>query len=102
MLEDELELLEVSVGDHAIGLVENYHVDHREAVEEVGLHVLVHELPEAAGRGDYYGRLVGEQSLLLLDGHSANECAGLDLVFVVDWNDLLNHVSDLQCKLPGW
>lgn len=54
VVQNELQLLEMTVCDHSVCFVEDENVDHWESVQEVGLLQLIDEFPKTSWRGYYY------------------------------------------------
>lgn len=100
--EDVAHLLEVAVGNHAIGLVEDQDIDEGQRVHKVRLMLLVHQLPQTTWCSNDDCWLVAQQPLLLLNRHTADQGCHLDLVLVVHWDHSLQHVLYLDSKLSCW
>ena len=67
MVQNEFELLEVPVGNHAICLIHHKHIYQGQPLSQVLVLVLIHQFPKPARRRNDYSRLVRKQPLLLLD-----------------------------------
>lgn len=102
VIQDESKLLEMPICYHTISLVQNEGVNHGESVEQIRIHVIVHQFPKTTRCGYDDRGLIRQQPLLLLNRHSTDESARLYLVLVVERNDSLDHVVDLHGKLSGW
>ena len=99
MIQDRVQLLEVAISDHAISLIKDKHVNQGEAVYQVGFHSFIEELPETTRSCDHNGWLVREKPLLLLNRHSSDKAASLDVLLVIWWDDCVYHVFDLESQL---
>lgn len=99
MRQNVLHLSEVTIRDHAVSLVENEHINHRQSVMQIVVHMIAHKLPKTTRCSNNDSGVVAEQSLLLLNGHASNEGSDFDLVFILRWDHCLDHVLDLDGEL---
>ena len=88
--------LEVTICNHAISLIKDEHVDHWQSLEQVRVHLVIHELPQTAWCGNNDCWLVAQKPLLLLNRHASNECRNFNLIAVRDGYDCFNHVLYLD------
>lgn len=91
----------MSVGDHAVGFVQDEDVDHGKLVEQVVVELLRHHFPEAARRRNDYRRLVLQQPGLLFDAHSSHDRTDFDLLLILRWNHRSQVVFDLDGQLTS-
>ena len=100
--QDGSHFFEVPICNHPIGLIKDEHINHGERVQQVGVHLVVHQLPKTTWCRHDDCRFVAEEPLLLLNRHATDDRGHFDLLLVLDWNDGLDHVFDLDGQLSRW
>ena len=100
--QDVSHFFKVAICDHPIGLIKDEYIYHGQCAEQIGVILVVHQLPQTTRCRHDDCRFVAEKSLLLLNRHATDECSHFERLLVLDRNDSFDHVLDLDGQLSRW